>query len=141
MNPLPHKSQQPPSDTSLLCPICNKQVSIETAQADSEGKAVHSDCYLQKINDHDGVAKDEKRSWSAIAKQLCEEQDPSKVVELAGELNEALDQTEEERHPPIQKSRSEPEDVDTSNRSAPHCAQCGQELELVIDARTGKLTV
>ena len=28
-----------------------------------------------------------------------------------------------------------------SNRSAPHCAQCGQELELVIDARTGKLTI
>jgi hypothetical protein len=28
-----------------------------------------------------------------------------------------------------------------SNRSAPHCAQCGQELELVLDTRTGELNV
>jgi len=118
MNPLPYDdSQQRPSDTSLLCRICNKPVPIETAKTE------------------------ENRSWSAIAKELSQEQDPRKVGELANELNKALNEAEAERHPPIQKSRSEPEDVDTSNRSAPHCAQCGQELELVIDARTGKLTV
>jgi hypothetical protein len=125
----------------LLCRICNKPVSIETAFTDGDGKTVHGDCFVHRIQDHDGHMKEEKRSWSAIAKELSQEQDPGKVGELANELNDALDQAEAERHPPIQKSRSQPEDLNMSNRRAPHCAQCGQELELVIDARTGKLTV
>ena len=80
MNPLRHdESQQRTSDISLLCRICNKPVPIETAKTE------------------------ENRSWSAIAKELSQEQDARKVGELAKELNKALDQAEADRHPPIQK--------------------------------------
>ena len=82
MNPLPHdESQEGASDTSSwLCRICNKPVPIETARTDSDGKAVHSDCYLHEVNGHDGHAKQEKRSWLAIAKELSEEHDSVKFV-------------------------------------------------------------
>lgn len=50
-----------------------------------------------------GHVTEEKRSWSAIAEELSQEQDSEKVGKLAEELNNALDQEEAERHPPIQK--------------------------------------
>ena len=102
MSPLSHdESQQPPDNPTLLCQICNKPVPIETARTNSDGKAVHSDCYLHEIHDHDGHVK--KRSWLAIAKELSEEQDSAKFGELAEELNKALDEAEAERHPLVQK--------------------------------------
>jgi hypothetical protein len=65
-------------------------VPIENARTDSDGKAVHGDCYVHEINDHNGHVKEEKRSWSAIAKELSQEQDLHRVGELANELNKAL---------------------------------------------------
>jgi len=105
MNAFPHdESQQRPSNTSLLlCRICNKPVPIESARTDSDGKAVHGDCYVHKINGHDGRVKEQGRSWLAIAEELSQEQDSGKVGELVEELNKALDEAEAERHPPIQK--------------------------------------
>src|SRR5262249_328976 len=104
MNPLSHNvSQQRSLDTSsLLCRICHKPVPIETFRTDSDGEAVHGDCYVQEIH-HDGNVKEQKRSWSAIAEELSQEQDSGKVGELAEELNKALDEAEAERHPSIQK--------------------------------------
>lgn len=32
------------------CHICNKPVKLETAKTDESGRAVHSGCYLLKIN-------------------------------------------------------------------------------------------
>ena len=34
---------------SLRCAIFNKPVPLETAKTDSDGKAVHEDCYFIKI--------------------------------------------------------------------------------------------
>jgi len=34
---------------SLLCRICGKPVSLETAKTDKFGKAVHEDCYVFKL--------------------------------------------------------------------------------------------
>lgn len=82
---------------------------IETAKTDSDGRAVHTDCYFLEVSQEksnsghtDGHAKEEKRSWLAIAKELSQEQDPKKFGELAEELNNALDREEAERHRPIQ---------------------------------------
>ena len=33
----------------------------------------------------------EKRSWSAIAQELCKERDPKKIIDLARKLIDALD--------------------------------------------------
>ena len=33
----------------LRCPICNEPVPLETAKTDSDGKAVHEECYFQRI--------------------------------------------------------------------------------------------
>ena len=104
MKPPHDESADGSSDTPpLLCRICKKPVPIETARTDSDGKTVHGDCYAQEINHRDGHAKQEKRSWSAIAKELSQEQDTRNFDELAKELIEALDQAEAERHPPMQK--------------------------------------
>src|ERR1035441_10424282 len=32
------------------CPICNKEVLLETAKTDADGRALHEDCYLLKLN-------------------------------------------------------------------------------------------
>lgn len=88
-------TQQSANTPPLLCRICNKPVPIETARTDSDGKAVHADCYVHEINDRmssDGGLKGQKRSWSAIAKELSQEQNPTKVTELAKELSKALDE-------------------------------------------------
>ena len=34
----------------LLCRICNRPVPIESAETDSDGKAVHGECYVHEIN-------------------------------------------------------------------------------------------
>jgi uncharacterized Zn finger protein (UPF0148 family) len=34
---------------SVVCPICNEPVLLETAKTDSDGKAVHEDCYFHKV--------------------------------------------------------------------------------------------
>lgn len=105
MNAGPHdESPQGSSNTSsLLCRICNQPVPIETARTDSDGKAVHGDCYVHEINGHDGRVKEQTRPWLAIAEELSHEQDSGKVGKLAVELNKALDEAEAESHPPIQK--------------------------------------
>jgi hypothetical protein len=33
----------------LLCPICDGSVSLESANTDEHGKAIHEDCYLLKV--------------------------------------------------------------------------------------------
>ena len=42
------------------CPVCGLPVSLETSKADERGKAVHEDCYLLKINLHDGTLPPKK---------------------------------------------------------------------------------
>jgi hypothetical protein len=32
------------------CPICNKEVLLETAKTDEDGRALHEECYLLKLN-------------------------------------------------------------------------------------------
>jgi hypothetical protein len=40
-----------PDEAALpLCPICGKPVSLETAKADSLGRAIHGDCYLLALH-------------------------------------------------------------------------------------------
>jgi len=86
MNPLPHdESPQHSENPTLLCRICNQPVLIETARTDSEGKAVHEDCYVHEING-------QRRSWLSIATELSEEHDPTKFAELVKDLIEALDE-------------------------------------------------
>jgi len=34
---------------SVVCPICDKPVPLETAKTDSDGKAVHEHCYFHKV--------------------------------------------------------------------------------------------
>ena len=31
------------------CSICNERVELETAKTDEDGKAVHEDCYVQRM--------------------------------------------------------------------------------------------
>lgn len=88
-------TQQSARTLPLLCRICNKPVTIETARTDSDGKAVHGDCYVHEINDQrssDGGLREQKRSWLVIAKELSQEQNPTKVTELAKELSKALNE-------------------------------------------------
>lgn len=33
-----------------LCPICNEPVNLETAKTDGKGRAVHEECYCDKIS-------------------------------------------------------------------------------------------
>ena len=32
------------------CPICNKEVQVETAKTDEVGRALHEECYLLRLN-------------------------------------------------------------------------------------------
>jgi hypothetical protein len=32
-----------------ICSVCQQPVRLETAKADENGKAVHEDCYLQRL--------------------------------------------------------------------------------------------
>jgi hypothetical protein len=38
-----------------LCSFCGQPVIIESSRTDGEGLAVHEECYLLKINVHDGA--------------------------------------------------------------------------------------
>lgn len=42
---------------------------------------------------------EERRLWTTIAEELCQESDPARVTELAEELNEALGQQSNCTHP------------------------------------------
>jgi hypothetical protein len=35
-----------PRASFLLCPVCNKPVSLESAKTDEHGRAIHEDCYV-----------------------------------------------------------------------------------------------
>jgi hypothetical protein len=41
-----------PQEFTPTCPLCNKEVLLETCKADEQGRAVHEDCYAQKITLH-----------------------------------------------------------------------------------------
>jgi len=34
-----------------LCPVCKKPVPLETAKADSLGRAIHGECYLRALRE------------------------------------------------------------------------------------------
>jgi hypothetical protein len=42
-------SPKPPNRVLLLCWICNKQLKIEEANTDQDGKPVHEQCIAQKL--------------------------------------------------------------------------------------------
>ena len=42
--PIPKKPWLP------ACPICNKEVQLETAKTDEVGRALHEECYLLRLN-------------------------------------------------------------------------------------------
>jgi hypothetical protein len=42
--PIPKKPALP------ACPICNKEVQLETAKTDEVGRALHEECYLLRLN-------------------------------------------------------------------------------------------
>lgn len=91
-----HHSESPGPFNSprLLCRICHKPVAIDAAKTDSDGKAVHGECYVLEINHEnssDGLVKEQKRPSSIVAKELANEHDPAKIIDLAKELTKALD--------------------------------------------------
>jgi hypothetical protein len=42
--PIPRRPALP------ACPICNKEVQLETAKTDEVGRALHEECYLLRLN-------------------------------------------------------------------------------------------
>lgn len=93
------ESKISPDTTALLCRICGKAISVELAKADSDGKPVHEECYTQKVRlqtasnaIQEGKTGTEARHWKVIAKEVTREQNPEKLSELIGELNQALDE-------------------------------------------------
>jgi hypothetical protein len=40
----------PKRPTLPACPICNKEVQLETAKTDEVGRALHEECYLLRLN-------------------------------------------------------------------------------------------
>jgi len=50
LNELLERKQHRLAATPTLCRICGKPVSLETAKANHEGKAVHEDCYVAAIS-------------------------------------------------------------------------------------------
>ena len=39
----------PKKPATAACPICHKEVLIETAKADQDGRALHEECYLFRL--------------------------------------------------------------------------------------------
>ena len=33
----------------LICSVCGKRVNVETSKTDEEGRAVHEECYAEKV--------------------------------------------------------------------------------------------
>lgn len=50
---------------SVPCSLCHEPVSLETAKADHDGKAVHEDCYAQKLQAASNSGGDQKSDESA----------------------------------------------------------------------------
>ena len=53
MNPSLHKTRAVPilnRPALPACPICNKEVQLETAKTDEVGRAMHEECYLLRLN-------------------------------------------------------------------------------------------
>ena len=44
-----HPHAQIPRSSLLLCPLCNKPVSVESAKTDERGRAIHEDCYVLEL--------------------------------------------------------------------------------------------
>jgi hypothetical protein len=80
---------------ALVCRICDKPVTLETAKTDGAGNAVHEECYALKVNlekaSQNGHAHS-TRSWKTVAAEVTREQDPKKMTELITELNQALEE-------------------------------------------------
>ena len=79
----------------LLCRICRKPVSVSNAKSDSDGQAIHVDCYTLKMR-FEQASRDRHakavRPWNVIAAEVSKEQVPKKMTELVTELNQALDE-------------------------------------------------
>lgn len=82
--------------SALLCRVCGKHIPIELARTDGDGKAVHEECYAQKLQLEnasivagDGTAT---RPWRVVADEVSREQDQPKPGELVSELDQALDE-------------------------------------------------
>jgi len=97
--PLP--DDKVPKKESFVCLICGKPVPVENAKTDADGQSVHEDCYTLKVKlaqaTSDGHGQSDRhahstRPWKDIAKEVTHEQDPKKMSELIGELNQALDE-------------------------------------------------
>jgi hypothetical protein len=70
-------------------------VAIDAAKTDRDGKAIHDECYVLETNHEnasDGHVNEHKRPWPVVAKELSNEQDPAKVIDLAKELIKAFDE-------------------------------------------------
>ena len=94
MSPHHSESPEPLNSPGLLCRICHKPVAIDAAKTDSDGKAVHGECYLLEINHEisiDGHRNGQGRPSAVIAKELSNEHDPAKIIDFAKELTKALD--------------------------------------------------
>lgn len=53
MNPSFHKTRAvpiPKGPALPACPICNKEVQLETAKRDEVGRAMHDECYFLRLN-------------------------------------------------------------------------------------------
>jgi hypothetical protein len=50
-----------------LCSICNEPVNLRTAKSDENGRAVHEECYIQKITSQQPSSKD-KNSKTSLPK-------------------------------------------------------------------------
>jgi hypothetical protein len=110
----------PPDDTRtkdpVICRLCGKPVSVNTAKADADGKAIHEECYALKVqfeqasrfeqagrdvlrpvhgvSDRGDGNAGTSRPWKLIAEEVTREHDPKKMGELVAELNQALDEQE-----------------------------------------------
>ena len=110
--PLP--PDQSPTKDSVVCRICGKPVSVNTAKADAYGEPIHEECYAAKVQfeqasrfeqaDRDALQSangvshrgdghtGDSRPWKLIAEEVTREEDPKKMAELVTELNQALDE-------------------------------------------------
>ena len=39
-----------PKRSPPLCPVCNEAVDLTVAKTDEDGRAIHEECYLQKLH-------------------------------------------------------------------------------------------
>jgi len=93
MSPLgsPRKEFSPPH-----CPICNEPIDVATTKTDGNGNAIHEECNASKVSFEQAGPKQRHstRPWMVVADEVTREHDPGRMIELVGELNEALDEQE-----------------------------------------------